>query len=47
MEDKDSIFDERIMTNYDKDEIAPSQTIDFTAFLNSESLRIPPSAYLG
>ena len=33
MEDPDTIIDERIMTNYDKNEIALSETIDFTAFL--------------
>jgi uncharacterized protein YacL (UPF0231 family) len=33
MEDQDTIIEERIMTNYDKNEIALSGTIDFTAFL--------------
>ena len=32
MEDQNTIIDERIMTNYDFDETALSQTIDITAF---------------
>lgn len=34
----------RIMTNYDFDETALSETIDFTAFLKINCIRIPPSA---
>ncbi len=34
-----------IMTNYDFDEIALTKTIDFTAFLKMNCIRIPPSAY--
>ena len=34
----------RIMTNYDFDETALSETIDFTAFLKMNCIRIPPSA---
>lgn len=33
-----------IMTNYDFDEIALTKTIDFTAFLKMNCIRIPPSA---
>jgi hypothetical protein len=32
------------MTNYDFDEIALTKTIDFTAFLKMNCIRIPPSA---
>ena len=32
------------MTNYDFDETALSETIDFTAFLKINCIRIPPSA---
>ena len=34
----------RFMTNYDFNEIALSETIDFTAFLKIYCIRIPPSA---
>ena len=34
------------MTNYDKNEIALSETIDFIAFLKMNCIRIPPSAYI-
>ncbi len=35
------------MTNYDFDEIALTKTIDFTAFLKMNCIRIPPSARTG
>lgn len=35
-----------IMTNYDFDEIALTKTIDFTAFLKMNCIRIPPSALI-